>query len=118
VRSLNAYDPAIDREWAAIAQERIRQIKSGEVAPLDGEQVLKEMRQLAKQLAQEWVLNFILTLEMNFAKPSCFTAAEKFVNAVETAIAAIILEPNRFRELEPGVRTCRVSKFPYSILYT
>jgi len=50
---LNAYDPAIDREWAAIAQERIRQIKSGEVAPLDGEQVLKEMRQLAKQLAQE-----------------------------------------------------------------
>jgi Putative addiction module component len=49
----NAYDPAIDREWAAIAQERIRQIKSGEVAPLDGEQVLKEMRQLAKQLAQE-----------------------------------------------------------------
>jgi hypothetical protein len=42
-----------DREWAAIAQERIRQIKSGEVAPLDGEQVLKEMRQLAKQLAQQ-----------------------------------------------------------------
>jgi len=42
----------MDREWAAIAQERIRQIKSGEVAPLDGEQVLKEMRQLAKQLAE------------------------------------------------------------------
>jgi Putative addiction module component len=50
---LNGYDPALDREWAAIAQERIRQIKSGEVAPLDGEQVLKEMRQLAKQLAQQ-----------------------------------------------------------------
>jgi hypothetical protein len=41
-----------DREWATIAQERIRQITSGEVTPLDGEQVLKEMRHLAKQLAQ------------------------------------------------------------------
>ena len=50
---LDGYDPAMEREWAAIAQERIRQIKSGEVAPLDGEQVLKEMRQLAKQLAQQ-----------------------------------------------------------------
>ena len=50
---LGGYDPATESEWAAIAQERIRQIKSGEVAPLDGEQVLKEMRQLAKQLAQQ-----------------------------------------------------------------
>ena len=47
---LGGYDPATEREWAAIAQERIRQIESGEVAPLDGEQVVKEMRQLAKQL--------------------------------------------------------------------
>ena len=30
--------------------------------------------------------------------------AERFVNAVETAIAAIILRPDRFREFEPGVR--------------
>jgi len=50
---LDGYDPAMEREWAAIAQERIRQIKSGEVTSLDGEQVLKEMRQLAKQLAQQ-----------------------------------------------------------------
>jgi putative addiction module component len=50
---LGGYDPATEREWAAIAQERIRQIESGEVAPLDGEQVLKEMHHLAKQLAQE-----------------------------------------------------------------
>ena len=50
---LDGYDPAMEREWAAIAQERIRHIKSGEGTPLDGEQVLKEMRQLAKQLAQE-----------------------------------------------------------------
>ena len=50
---LDGYDPIMEREWAAVAQERIRQIESGEVAPLDGEQVLKEMRQLAKQLAQQ-----------------------------------------------------------------
>ena len=31
----------------------LSKIESGEVAPLDGEQVLKEMRQLAKQLAQQ-----------------------------------------------------------------
>jgi hypothetical protein len=33
---LDGYDPAMNREWAGIAQERMRQIKSGEVAPLDG----------------------------------------------------------------------------------
>jgi plasmid stabilization system protein ParE len=44
-------------------------------------------------------------------------AAEKFNNAVESAIAEIIRRPERFRELEPGVRICRVSRFPYSILY-
>jgi hypothetical protein len=50
---LDGYDPAVEREWAAIAQERLRQIESGEVTPVDGEQVLNEMRQLAKQLAQQ-----------------------------------------------------------------
>jgi hypothetical protein len=50
---LDGFDTAREREWAAVAQERIRQIESGEVVPLDGEQVLKEMRQLAKQLAQQ-----------------------------------------------------------------
>jgi hypothetical protein len=49
---LDAYDPATESDWAAIAQERIRQIESGEVVPFDGERVLKKMRQLAKQLAQ------------------------------------------------------------------
>ena len=45
-------------------------------------------------------------------------AAETFVVAVETVIAKIVLEPDRFREYEPGLRICRVSKFPYSILYS
>ena len=50
---LDGYDPALEREWVRIAHERIRQIDSGDVTPLDGERVLAEMRQLAKQLAQQ-----------------------------------------------------------------
>jgi hypothetical protein len=49
---LDGHDSAAEREWVAIAQERKRQIESAEVAPIDGEEVLQEMRQLAKQLAQ------------------------------------------------------------------
>jgi toxin ParE1/3/4 len=45
-------------------------------------------------------------------------AAERFVDAVEAGIAAIIQKPVRFREFEPGLRICRVSKFPYSVLYS
>ena len=45
-------------------------------------------------------------------------AAERFVQAVDAAIAQIHGDPERFREVEPGVRSCRVQKFPYSILYT
>jgi hypothetical protein len=31
---LDGYDPAVEREWAATFQERLRQINSEEVAPL------------------------------------------------------------------------------------
>ena len=44
-------------------------------------------------------------------------AAESFVNAVEAAIAAIILKPDRFREFEPGVRTCRADKLGKPVLH-
>jgi hypothetical protein len=47
---LEGYDPAIESEWTRIAMERIRQLDAG-LAPLDGDQVLEEMRRLAKQLA-------------------------------------------------------------------
>ena len=48
---LDGYDPALEAEWVRIAQERIHQLNSGEVTLLDGEQVLTEMRELAKQVA-------------------------------------------------------------------
>ena len=41
----------------------------------------------------------------------------KFADAVEFAIAKIASDPHRFRELEEGIRRCRVTSFPYSILY-
>ena len=44
--------PPLEREWVRIAQERIRQIDSGDVTPLDGARVLAEMRELAKRLAR------------------------------------------------------------------
>jgi hypothetical protein len=40
------------------------------------------------------------------------------VQAVDAAIVQIRGDPERFREVEPGVRSCRVQNFPYSILYT
>jgi hypothetical protein len=43
----------LEREWVRIAQERIRQIDSGDVMPLDGERVLAEIRELTKQLAEQ-----------------------------------------------------------------
>jgi len=64
---LDGYEPAREREWAALAQERMRQIKAGEVAPLDGEQVLKEMCQLAKQFREHDIM--ILALKHNRRDP-------------------------------------------------
>ena len=34
------------------------------------------------------------------------------------SLQLFLVRPDRFREFEHGVRICRVSKFPYSILYT
>ncbi|MBV9492132.1 MAG: type II toxin-antitoxin system RelE/ParE family toxin [Verrucomicrobia bacterium] len=45
-------------------------------------------------------------------------ATDRFAQAVDTAIAQIRGDPERFREVEPGVRSCRVPNFPYSVLYT
>src|SRR5260370_39684328 len=59
---LEGYDPTVEREWAASAQERLRQINSGEAAPLDGEQAGEEIGQLAEQLAPQRGSSFIVRL--------------------------------------------------------
>jgi plasmid stabilization system protein ParE len=44
--------------------------------------------------------------------------AARFADAVETAIARVAREPRRFREIAPGIRLCRVTNFPYTILFS
>ena len=44
--------------------------------------------------------------------------AARFANAVEAAIARVAREPQRFREIAPGIRLCRVTNFPYTILFS
>jgi plasmid stabilization system protein ParE len=44
--------------------------------------------------------------------------AAKFAHAVEAAIARVAREPRRFREIAPGIRLCRVTNFPYTILFS
>jgi hypothetical protein len=39
-------------------------------------------------------------------------SAEQIADAIEFAIAKIGSEPHRFREIEAGVRRCRVTRFP------
>ena len=43
---LAAYDPALEAEWALEARERLRQIRAGEATPIDGDEVLSEMRRI------------------------------------------------------------------------
>jgi ParE toxin of type II toxin-antitoxin system, parDE len=44
-------------------------------------------------------------------------SAERFFDAVESAIEGIRSAPTKFREIEPGVRVCRVPNVPYAICY-
>ena len=47
------------------------------------------------------------------------TALLKAYNVgVQSTLVVLTGKPDRFREFEPGLRICGVSKFPYSILYS
>lgn len=39
LRSLNAPESDIDRKWAAVAQRRLAELRSGQVKPIPGDQV-------------------------------------------------------------------------------
>ena len=45
LRSLNPPDPAIDREWAAVAKRRLEELRCGRVKPVPGEEVFAKIRQ-------------------------------------------------------------------------
>jgi toxin ParE1/3/4 len=41
----------------------------------------------------------------------------RYVEVVRAAIARIQLRPRLYREIDPGVRQCMTSRFPYGIIY-
>jgi toxin ParE1/3/4 len=41
----------------------------------------------------------------------------QFLSQIQLAVARITLNPEWFREIEPGVRRCLVKQFPYALLY-
>lgn len=44
LRSLNAPDPEIDKQWAAVAQRRQQELRSGQVKAIPGKDVLAKIR--------------------------------------------------------------------------
>jgi putative addiction module component (TIGR02574 family) len=45
LRSLNPPDPEIDRKWAAVADRRLKELRSGRIKPIPGEEVFARIRQ-------------------------------------------------------------------------
>ncbi len=49
LRSLNHLESAIDKEWAAVAQRRLNEIKSGSVKPVPGKEVFEKILRTFEQ---------------------------------------------------------------------
>lgn len=49
LRTINPVDPAIDREWVAVARCRLEEIRSGAVVPVPGDVVFSRVRDRLKQ---------------------------------------------------------------------
>ena len=45
LRTLNPPDPEIDKKWAAVAERRLEELRSGRVKPVPGEEVFAKIRQ-------------------------------------------------------------------------
>ena len=45
LRTLNAPDPEIDRQWVTVAKRRLEELRSGRVNPIPGEEVFARIRQ-------------------------------------------------------------------------
>jgi len=44
-------------------------------------------------------------------------AALNFVAAISRSIAAVVADPNRFQRALHGCRQCRVSRYPYTVIF-
>ena len=45
LRSLNPPDPEIDRQWAAVANRRLEELRSGRIKPVPGDEVFARIRE-------------------------------------------------------------------------
>jgi toxin ParE1/3/4 len=45
-------------------------------------------------------------------------AAARFSDALAACVQKIQESPSPFRQIAPNIRTCRVDKFPYQLLFT
>ena len=43
LRSLNTPEPAIDKKWMAVAKDRLKQLRAGEVTTISSEEVFKKI---------------------------------------------------------------------------
>ena len=43
--------------------------------------------------------------------------ALRFLNSLDEVLDRITLNPRIYREVEPGIRKCRMKTFPYAIVY-
>jgi RNA polymerase-interacting CarD/CdnL/TRCF family regulator len=43
LKSLNTPEPEIDRKWAEIAKKRLEQLRSGEITPIQGDEVFQKI---------------------------------------------------------------------------
>lgn len=43
LKSLNTPDPEVDRKWTEIAKRRLEQLRSGEVTPIQGDEVFQKI---------------------------------------------------------------------------
>jgi plasmid stabilization system protein ParE len=43
--------------------------------------------------------------------------AQRFLDSLEEALHRIELHPHIYRELESGIRKCRIKTFPYAVIF-
>lgn len=43
--------------------------------------------------------------------------ARRFLNSLDEALDRIELHPRIYREVEPGVRKCKLKMFPYAVIF-
>lgn len=43
--------------------------------------------------------------------------AQRFLSSLEGSLRRVALHPRIYREIEPGIRKCRLERFPYALIF-